>query len=556
MYTSTTHRNWPPLAAIIACAFIAVVWQLFSPGYYCKLVEDVAYTHKYILQFTDSFRQGILYPRWMAESFGGYGSPVFVYYSPAVYWFAGILGLCGIGPSLSIFILQLISLCIGGLSVFYLVKMRFGQRAAVIAAIIYCLIPGRIINLYYLNTYAGRFAEAFLPLTLLFTSRLVDGPFSRKYLAGTAFSYAALILSHLATAYIFTPFLIAFAFLYTGTPPKKVLPRIAFGLLAGMGLASFFFLPVLLERAHVHLGLLASTPAYSYLANFVLNLTGNHTFESTAQLRNLLMVSLLAETGIALAIVYLSWRMTGLAFGRDVIFLSSSIFVCLFMMSSLSAPLWKNLPGLPTVAFSSRFVPIYIVFVSVLLGAAIDRLLQRRIPLLMAVSAAVIVLVLVTYDVRLVIKAFQPITETDAGHIGASWDMLEYLPTTASPESVGRLKFDDPRLTATRGSAEIKNWGYIDRELLFDGKDGSALRLKAILFPGWRGFIDGQECRLFSDACTGAIMMEVPAGRHYVRLRFMDTPPRMWGKAISLVTLAALVFPYSAVRRRRTGNAH
>ena len=553
MHTSSTHHNWLPHAAIIACAFIAVVWQLLSPGYYCKLVEDVAYTHKYILQFTESFRQGILYPRWMAESFGGYGSPVFVYYSPAVYWFAGLLGLCGIGPSLSIFILQLISLCIGGLSVFYLVRMRFGQRAAVIAAIIYCLIPGRVINLYYLNTYAGRFAEAFMPLTLLFTSKLVDGPFSRRYLAGTALSYAALILSHLATAYIFTPFLIAYAFIYTGAPFSRVWLRLAAALLAGMGLASFFFLPVLLERSHVHLGLLESIPAYSYLANFVLNLTGNRTFESTAQLRNLLMVSLVAETGIALAIVYLAWRKAGLAFEREVVFLSSSIIICMFMMSSLSAPIWKNLPGLPTIAFSFRFVPIFIVFVSALLGVAIDRLLQERMPVLMAASAAVLVLVLAYYDVRLVIKAFQPITETDAGHIGASWDMLEYLPATASPESVDRLKSDDPRLTVTGGSAEIKNWGYIDRELLFDGKDGGTLRLKTILFPGWRGFIDGQECSLYPETGTGAIQLNVPAGRHYIRLSFMDTPPRAWGKAISLVTLAALVFPYGAVRRRRTG---
>ncbi len=101
-----------PYALILACALAAIGWQLLHPGYYCIWKNDVAYTHKYILQFTESFRQGILYPRWMAECFGGYGSPVFVYYSPSLYYLAGIAGLAGVGPDFStIFLPALIALC-------------------------------------------------------------------------------------------------------------------------------------------------------------------------------------------------------------------------------------------------------------------------------------------------------------------------------------------------------------------------------------------------------------------------------------------------------------
>ena len=47
----------------------------------------------WVNQFTQTIQQGVWLPRWMPDSNGGYGSPVFVFYSPLVYYATALLQL-------------------------------------------------------------------------------------------------------------------------------------------------------------------------------------------------------------------------------------------------------------------------------------------------------------------------------------------------------------------------------------------------------------------------------------------------------------------------------
>jgi hypothetical protein len=57
-------------------------------------------------------------------------------------------------------------------------------------------------------------------------------------------------------------------------------------------------------------------------------------------------------------------------------------------------------------------------------------------------------------------------------------------------------------------------------------------------FPGWNVYVDGLPVAT-RPAPTGAILVDVGAGRHTVEARFGDTPPRTLGLAVSGVMLLA-----------------
>lgn len=544
-----------PYALIALAALLVMAPQFIQPGYYYKIIEDVSILPKYIPQFAESFRQGIFYPRWMAEDFNGCGSPEFVFYSPLLFLVTSLLNLAGLDQPHAVSLVELLSLYLGGVFIFIFLRGRFGDKAAFIAALCYILLPGRLIDLYYLNSPSQRMNRAWMPLSLFFTREVVTGPLTRRKLAGFGISYAAMVLTHIASTYIFTPFIIAYGLF--GVDSKAYLKnslRLSLALLAGLCLSSIFFLPAVIEKSNVHIELFDKLGYWHF---FVFNTR----YYGTVDYQNLFKiasVSILAETSIAGALFYLAWKRAGLRPDREIKFFIASLFVCLFIMSYLSGFLWKIIPGLSTVVFSYRFISIYLIFLSALFGIAAEALIVRdRRPKAVMVMALVVAAGFIALDGRLLVN-YRPISEADAVRYASNLEFnvedlkQEYLPRWADIAGLARLDRNAP-LLSSKDEFSVSNikWGVVDRTFAVDSPRGARLRVKTFWFPGWKAWVDGTETAIAAEKISGAMLIDVPPGSHKVSLKFTDTPPRVWGKAISLITLAALVFPYGAVRRRR-----
>ena len=541
-------------ALIALVSMLVMALQFLEPGYYHLFLEDALYTPRYIKQFEEAFRQGILYPRWMPECFAGYGSPVFVFYSPLFYFLSALLSLAGLGQAMAVTSLKLLGTFVGGVFVYHLIRDRHSSRAALIAALLYISLPTRVFDLYFINTPAGRFSEAWMPVALFCTGRLVEGPFRRKYFAFAALSYAALILSHITTAYLFTPFLVAYG-LYGVNPGyhKRSAVRVALVIGTGICLSAVFFVPVLFERQFVQLGLLSSLNVFSDWRKPILGFIDTPVSPGTLHLWSALRNSIFIEAGVAAALLYVLRRHKVFRLDRGSKIFAWSLLACIFMMSALSAFLWKHLPGFSLVNFPSRYTVIYMLLLAALSGPAVDAfLLWKGRPKAISAAFLLILLCLAVFDAVLIKKSPRPVTEAQALADTNQNDMVEYLPKWTSLQYFFRLKKEDPIFSSKdMFSVNISNWGYIDRRFKVDAPSGVRLGVKTFFFPGWRAWVDERETSIFPDTETGEIVLNVPPGSHHVRLRFMDTPPRAWGKAISLATLAALVFPYGAVHRRR-----
>ena len=81
-----------------------------------------------------------------------------------------------------------------------------------------------------------------------------------------------------------------------------------------------------------------------------------------------------------------------------------------------------------------------------------------------------------------------------------------------------------------------------------------AVQVNEFYFPGWRVHVDGLPAET-QPSPTGAILVDVGAGRHTIEARFGDTPPRTLGAlasgAMLLLAVGLLLWPPGSSMQRR-----
>ena len=67
------------------------------------------------------------------------------------------------------------------------------------------------------------------------------------------------------------------------------------------------------------------------------------------------------------------------------------------------------------------------------------------------------------------------------------------------------------------------------------------MRIRTFNFPGWKAYVDGVETEIKTEKDVGAILINIPKGRHALVVRFEDTPIRYYAKLLSLVSLVSII---------------
>src|SRR5207247_684509 len=131
----------------------------------------------------DSLASGVLFPRWMPESHGGYGSPTFIFYPPLVIYLTALINLATGALFLSAAVMKVLALFLSGLFMYVFIRDLWGFGPGLASAFVYMLLPFRVFDLYYLGVYASKFAYVWFPLILHFSRK---GVVEQRFGAGTA----------------------------------------------------------------------------------------------------------------------------------------------------------------------------------------------------------------------------------------------------------------------------------------------------------------------------------------------------------------------------------
>jgi hypothetical protein len=209
----------------------------------------------YLSLFGAQLRAGELYPRWISALNFGAGSPIFFVQYPLPFFVsAGLqwalhLPATPVGEAHALGLFVFLTGILSGVAAWLWCRTLTSPVVAMFASLAYLTMPYvYACDVYYRAAIGEYSALTWVPLTLFFAHQIGARPM--RAVAGTAFTFAAIIPSNLFTAVLFTPFLLAY-FLCCA-PRGRIVRSISLLMLAlalGVGISGVYFLPMSVHRS-------------------------------------------------------------------------------------------------------------------------------------------------------------------------------------------------------------------------------------------------------------------------------------------------------------------
>jgi len=271
------------LLVVLLCAIAAA--PLLKPGYFWG-AHDARHDVYFIFQYLRGIEGGDWLARWSPDFSWGYGYPFFLIYGPFTSFIGALLvGFLGFGYTQAVEVLFAAAIIASGLAMYGYVRSWLGRNAALVAAVAYVFLPYRLVEIYVRASLAEYVALMWLPLILWSvraafqaTRPINNSQFTIHHspilpLLATALSYAGLMITSNLVALIFTPLLALYCLVLllnriNEEQPLRLLSKESFlpfvanlirvgaapalGLLLGLLLSAFFWIPALSEGGLVN----------------------------------------------------------------------------------------------------------------------------------------------------------------------------------------------------------------------------------------------------------------------------------------------------------------
>jgi 6-pyruvoyl-tetrahydropterin synthase related domain len=614
------------LLTLALCVF--TLWPLlYRPG--LPNGDDVLYHVYRAAEMDRAWSHGVLFPRWAESFYTGYGAPLFHYYASLSYYttslFSRLLGIDAVNS-----LRLLIALCMlgAGAGMYGFVRACAGKAGGVIAALCYVYSPYVLYTEpYSRGAYPELMAFAVFPIIMWAYNRLL------RTGSAAAFGLAALgsgllIITHNLMALVLTGLLagwlmwgvvvIGYRLSVIGQRQRNTLSdhenssphlrRHGLALLAaglGVGLAAYFWLPVIREGDAVRLGNLTAVAQLDY-RNFFVPLNHLLTFSPRADAGafnglehqfNLGVpqwtLAVMGVVGILTLLMKQRRVKEGLSapnpneMQKDPIgffvstqhsVLSTTIFfalvatVTLFLMLPAAAPVWGSTAPLAFLQFPWRFLGPAAFGLAVLAGMNAHWLerLKGRVGSVLA-TAIVVYIIALAAPLLYVTEWIHPTVDTSvAAYQQAEAQGLQRATTFSNeylPKAVSVEPGPTPRLLADYADGYPINKVHIETlpravtvEVLEHGPQQDVWRVSApapftleVLtydWPGWRAEVDGQAVPVTPSDPHGLITVPVPAGEHIVRVYLGSTAARDVGNMVTLASVIGVLGIVIVLRRR------
>jgi hypothetical protein len=557
MIFGAMDRNLKYIGFIIGAAFVLSLPLLFY-GFPFHSSDGVQHAIFYGY-FSSQLWAGEFYPRWLMRMNGGLGAPALFYYPPIPYYltapgkpfFAGdSQGWHQLGVSASL------ALAASGVCAYLWLKKINTERAALIAAVIYVVMPYHLAtDVYDRGAFAELWTFVWMPLILLFTEAISRG---RKTAAlGLVISYALLIMTHLPTTLMFSAVPICYG-CYMAAPGRRIrVTGIIIGAMSlGIGLSAIYLLPALAMQKYVFMEEL-KVGFQSYEHWFLPFERGwiNATSNTIAQI-----VPQVATLGL---FAYLLARRNSDSTARKrAAFWMLVLLISVFMMASLSSFVWRLITPLHMIQFPFRFNTVLCVATTALVALGISSIkkyspsasLIRWLALLMIVGWIGYAAVWARNAYAINDPSHAMIYKRNARQERVGADVNEFRPrwVVSIQEPVlesllGRIGESADGLTKVNivegtGTVEVKSWKPREILLQVETPGGAVLDVSQFYFPGWTAYTSNGLCLSVQPSKPGGLLrVAVPAGSHQILLRLNQTLPEYAGWLISAFSASLLL---------------
>jgi hypothetical protein len=588
------RHSWPHLVALLV-AGLAVSLPIVLWGF-C-LAEPIHLI--WARHFADQLWSGELYPRWLMDMNSGLGSPTFFFYGAVPFYVsslfhavvpAGDFGWLSIGFSASLALLA------SGFTAFVWLRGVAGRNAALAGALAYLVLPYHLeIDHLVRFAFAECWAFVSLPLVLAGAHRCAGG--DGHAVVPLALAYALLVMTHPPSTLLFSAVPVGYALWMA--PRGQVLRGVTLvvgGMLLGGMLGAIYLMPALLTQQNASLDD-ATSGYFSYLHHFLFTtaplqlpersqtfLDYAVAFRSEVNRATRVTAAIVLGSFVTLLLLARGERGAQLPRGtnpytagplRFATFWAVIAVASIFMMSPLSAGIWRVLPILQKVQFPWRFNILLVCAAAAIFAAACAALIEHadglrkknaRPSSVFAWPALVVAGVVVLLGSQL-FKAAKTLNEIHS--VGRSVparifviDQVGARPSTLRKEHFTQDVFEHlgrslPQAGIANGTGrvDVLEWRPRHIVLAVDAESQTRLVVKQLYYPGWTARSRGESVVLPVAPAEpiALVSLVVPPGKHEIALSLDASIPERAGQALSAA--AVIVVALIAWRNHRNGHA-
>ena len=523
-----------------------------------------------------SWTQGILYPHWVQTANWGAGEPRFVFYPP-LSWITGALFGFALPWNWVAAVFIFLALTAAGLATRALARQFLPAPNATLAGILATATPYAFFVADRRSALSELAAAAWIPLLLLYAwrepsanakNRLIPNPYS---LIPVSLVVAAVWLTN-APSGVMASYLLAFAALSAAILQRKWQPilRAAFAAPLGLGLAAFYLVPAAWEqrwidvRQALDIGMRIQD---SWLF-------AHHADPSLALHDHVLAIAstlVIFTVALAIASFAIALRRRQLSPTTRHYWLSLAILVPILFLLQLpfTAPVWSTLPKLQFLQFPWRWLTVLGTPYAIFLAAA-SPLGTRRARIWSSIAWATVLLGLAVASTQMFfqycddedrvsaqISDFQTDSGVDGTDEYAALGADNTLVATGLPDACqvsdptqelgepDKDSGDIPVWYPEQGSCDAtynaRLWNTEEKRFQIDSDDDGFLILRLRRYPAWTITVNGSPIASQGTREDGLIEIPIAAGSSEIEIHWTTTPDVLWGRSISLISLAALL---------------
>ncbi|MBI2621372.1 MAG: hypothetical protein HYW63_01845 [Candidatus Levybacteria bacterium] len=505
----TAHKMTIVFLFILVLAMIPSIYSLFPPGFFES--DDGEWMVIRFSAFYQALLDGQFPVRFLGRLNYGYGYPVANFLYPGFMYLATPFQILGLGFVNSVKLMLIASMLGGGLFTYLWLSKLFDRVSSLIGAIAYTYTPYHLFDLYKRGSVGEILSLSVLPFILW--------QLERRSIFFTSVGIFFLILAHNTLAILFLLFVISYMSLniYVSKKKKSLIFDYLVSLLLGIGMASFFWIPAILELRFTVFSSTKVSQWQNYFAD--INLIGLSTFVIFVTILILIFSKKIRvkEHRLTLLLLFIG-------------------LLSVFLSSPSSSIVWKALP-VSFVQFPFRFLSL-IVPSSAFLAACAVSVSHGK-------SKTVLIGILITSIFLSSIGFLTQVLRTDKTDPFYSTNEAtttvadEYMPPWVEEKPVSRFGSK----IELGSEEEIISLVYNSKRIYFEtsNQTEAIARINTIYYPGWEAKINRVKTDIRFDNPKGVMEISLPEGKSSVELNFKETPVRLLSDLISASAFFVLI---------------
>ncbi|WP_293076819.1 6-pyruvoyl-tetrahydropterin synthase-related protein [Okeania sp. SIO3B5] len=487
---------------------------------------DIKWHLTWIQHFSQQLSEGILYPRWLAGTNYGYGSPTFVFYPPLAYYLGYFLKLSGFNIQDTAIILFSSALFLSGLTFYIYGRNKWRRIPALAGALVYMTSPYIAHDIYYRGGLSSIFVQALIPLLWWLTEQSFSG---KKWRLGLAICWTIIALTHTPSLLLCAIVWLFYTLFFLLNKPWKAVVEIILSAGVGLGMASFYLLPAILEKRFVNIEVMkqvAGGVKYNiFNLTQLFSLIQNNHEAAYIFLHQFLAIAVL----IIIAFVFCRRQSPIL---QETCHWSIFALTLTFFMSSWSGFIWQASPTLQMVQFPWRLLQIFSFVGAALYATVFSGILKLRLRSRFLLSLVIVGILLMNfryfYQRSTEYIALRNPGKANVEHLqytktimndpytGKLIDVKEYRPLLKNASSSPPVPLiGQPKISVVTGQAtiNIQQWQSYNRVFSVTTEKPSNIRVRTYYYPAWRIYVN-QKPYALSMANDGTIELKLNPGEY------------------------------------------